>query len=92
MSKHVWIRINHPIRSNVSGFNKKPQRTKLNHIYRKDVTRFGQSFHFIPIEVVPFAQRPVKERIEAVYGGECELREAQKKAVSFFLHESGVDE
>ncbi|ESO07692.1 hypothetical protein HELRODRAFT_76235 [Helobdella robusta] len=48
--------------------------------YRKDVQKFGQSFNFIPIEVIPMAQRPVLEKISKMFGGKPVLREAKQKA------------
>lgn len=48
--------------------------------YRKDVKKFGESFKFVPIEVIPMAQRPICERIELLFGGKCFLREAKQKA------------
>lgn len=48
--------------------------------YRKMSERLGQSWDYVPIEVVPMAYRPVQEAIVRRWGGEARLRMAKHKA------------
>ena len=50
--------------------------------YRKDVKKLGESWsRGIPIEVLPLAHVPVARKINAMFGGEVELRMAKSKMV-----------
>jgi len=42
-------------------------------------TYLGQTFKYIPIEVVPFAYNPVRHWVEKQHGGHCELRMSKTK-------------
>lgn len=49
--------------------------------YTKDSQRLGENYKKgIPIEVVPMAYVPIKQRVELSFGGECRLRMAVAKA------------
>lgn len=49
--------------------------------YTKDAVKLGDRYKKgIPIEVVPMAYVPIKNKIEALYGGEAKLRQAIAKA------------
>lgn len=49
--------------------------------YTKNSTKLGQSYKKgVPVEVVPMAYVPIKQRIEMELGGECKLRMAVAKA------------
>ncbi|KAI6178675.1 Ribose-5-phosphate isomerase [Aphelenchoides besseyi] len=45
----------------------------------KRTSYLGQSFKYVPVEVVPIAYVPVKQWIEKTHGGHCELRMAKDK-------------
>jgi len=48
--------------------------------YRKNSSKLGQQWKYVPIEVVPFAWKQVKQKIESDLGGEAKLRMAKAKA------------
>lgn len=49
--------------------------------YTKNSVKLGQSYKKgVPVEVVPMAYVPIKQRIESEFGGECKLRMAVAKA------------
>lgn len=48
--------------------------------HRKASEKLGRLFPRLPIEVIPFAYRPVQLRIQRELGGKAELRMASKKA------------
>jgi len=48
--------------------------------YRKNSSNLGEQWKYVPIEVVPFAWKQVKARIEMELGGEAKLRMAKAKA------------
>jgi len=48
--------------------------------YRKNSSQLGQQWKYVPIEVVPFAWKQVKQKIESDLGGEAKLRMAKAKA------------
>jgi len=48
--------------------------------YRKNSKALGEQWKYVPIEVVPFAWKQVKRRLEEELGGEAELRMAKAKA------------
>ncbi|CAD5210106.1 unnamed protein product [Bursaphelenchus xylophilus] len=39
----------------------------------------GETFKYIPLEVIPFAYVPVQKQVERIFGGKCELRMAKMK-------------
>ena len=48
----------------------------------KDSVRLGENYlEGIPIEVIPFAYMPIKNKIKKLFGGEITLRMAKRKAV-----------
>ena len=50
--------------------------------YRKKSQRLGQSWDYVPIEVVPMAYKPVLNKIEKLLGGSVKLRMAKNKVGS----------
>ena len=48
--------------------------------YRKNSERLGQSWDYVPLEVIPMAYKPVQQNIVRRWGGEVRLRMAQNKA------------
>lgn len=49
--------------------------------YTKNSAKLGQSYKKgVPVEVVPLAYVPIKQKIERDFGGECKLRMAVSKA------------
>jgi len=48
--------------------------------YRKNSAALGEQWKYVPIEVVPFAWKQVKRRLEEELGGEAKLRMAKAKA------------
>ncbi|XP_023322017.1 ribose-5-phosphate isomerase [Eurytemora carolleeae] len=48
--------------------------------YRKNSASLGEQWKYVPIEVVPFAWKQVKSKIEQELGGEAKLRMAKAKA------------
>jgi len=48
--------------------------------YRKKSEVLGTTWHYVPLEVLPLAYRPVMNRIEERLGGRCEVRMAKAKA------------
>ena len=55
------------------------------YIFRKDSVKLGEKYKKgIPIEVIPSAHVPTKNKIQDKFGGKVELRMAKMKAVSIF--------
>jgi len=48
--------------------------------YRKNSSTLGEQWKYVPIEVVPFAWKQVKQKIESDLGGDAKLRMAKAKA------------
>ena len=48
--------------------------------YRKQSERLGQTWDYVPLEVIPMAYKPVQQNIVRRWGGEVRLRMAQNKA------------
>ena len=48
--------------------------------YRKQSQRLGQTWDYVPLEVIPMAYKPVQQNIVRRWGGEVRLRMAQNKA------------
>jgi ribose 5-phosphate isomerase A len=48
--------------------------------YRKASSALGESWEYVPLEVLAFAHRPVMARVEAELGGRCVVRMARAKA------------
>lgn len=48
--------------------------------YKKNSSNLGEQWKYVPIEVVPFAWKQVKKRLEEELGGEARLRMAKAKA------------
>ena len=53
--------------------------------YRKHSQELGQSWKYIPIEVVRSAYVPIQKRIEAIEGGTCKLRAGSGLCILFFV-------
>ena len=52
-------------------------------VFRKDSKNLGEQYKKgIPIEVLPIAFQPIKNKIKEILGGEAVLRMAKMKAVS----------